>query len=196
MKEINNNLILEDKSSNPAPLGLLGFGMTTVLLNLHNIGLFPLDSVIIAMGIFVGGMAQVFAGLLEWKKGNTFGNVAFTAYGLFWLSLVGIWLLPKFAGIAAPSDISMGFYLLLWGIFTLGMFFGTFKTNKILQAVFLSLALLFFLLSLSDFLTSTLIRTIGGFVGILCGSLAIYLALAEVLNEANKRTILPIFPGE
>ena len=117
MKEINNNLILEDKSSNPAPLGLLGFGMTTVLLNLHNIGLFPLDSVIIDMCIFVGEMAQVFAGLLEWKKGNTFGNVAFTAYGLFWLSLVGICLLPKFEGITASSDISMVFLPLVMGYF-------------------------------------------------------------------------------
>jgi len=193
---INNQIKVEDTTSNPAPLGLLGFGMTTVLLNLHNVGLFELDSVIIAMGIFVGGMAQVFAGLLEWKKGNTFGNVAFTAYGLFWLSLVGIWMLPGIQGISAPSDISMGFYLLLWGIFTLGMFFGTFKTNKILQSVFFSLALLFFLLSLADFLSNSVIKTIAGFVGILCGTLAIYLALAEVLNEANKRTVLPIFPGE
>jgi len=193
---INNQIKVEDTTSNPAPLGLLGFGMTTVLLNLHNVGLFELDSVIIAMGIFVGGMAQVFAGLLEWKKGNTFGNVAFTAYGLFWLSLVGIWMLPGIKGISAPSDISMGFYLLLWGIFTLGMFFGTFTTNKILQSVFFSLALLFFLLSLADFLSNSVIKTIAGFVGILCGTLAIYLALAEVLNEANKRTVLPIFPGE
>jgi len=75
---------ITDNTANPAPLGLLGFGMTTVLLNLHNAGFFELGSMILAMGIFYGGMAQVITGVMEWKKGNTFGTVAFTSYGLFW----------------------------------------------------------------------------------------------------------------
>ena len=75
---------ITDHTANPAPLGLLGFGMTTVLLNLHNAGFFELGSMILAMGIFYGGMAQVITGVMEWKKGNTFGTVAFTSYGLFW----------------------------------------------------------------------------------------------------------------
>jgi succinate-acetate transporter protein len=83
------------KLANPAPLGLMGFGMTTILLNLHNIGMFPMDGIILAMGIFYGGIAQIFAGLLEYKKGNTFGLTAFTSYGSFWLTLVAILLLPK-----------------------------------------------------------------------------------------------------
>jgi hypothetical protein len=79
---------IKDTTANPAPLGLMGFGMTTVLLNLHNAGLFTLGTMILAMGICYSGLAQVFAGIMEWKKGNTFGTVAFSSYGLFWLSLV------------------------------------------------------------------------------------------------------------
>ncbi len=90
------------KLANPAPLGLMGFGMTTILLNLHNIGMFPMDGVIPAMGIFYGGIAQIFAGLLEYKKGNTFGLTAFTSYGSFWLTLVAILLMPKMG----PADAS------------------------------------------------------------------------------------------
>ena len=80
------------KLANPAPLGLMGFGMTTILLNLANSGLFAFDVAILAMGIFYGGIAQIFAGLLEYKKGNTFGLTAFTSYGSFWLTLVGFHL--------------------------------------------------------------------------------------------------------
>src|ERR1043165_10140356 len=87
--------IIKDTTANPAPLCLLGFGMTTVLLNLHNAGWFELDSMIMGMGIFMGGIAQIFAGLQEWKKNNTFGATAFTAYGSFWLSLVALWLIRK-----------------------------------------------------------------------------------------------------
>ena len=97
---------LRDSTSNPAPLGLMGFGMTTVLLNLHNAGLFPVGTMILGMGIFYGGIAQVIAGVMEWKKGNTFGTVAFTSYGLFWLSLVALLMLPKGRNRYCCSDIS------------------------------------------------------------------------------------------
>ena len=117
------NFRMEDSTSNPAPLGLMGFGMTTVLLNLHNAGVFQLSSMILAMGIFYGGFAQVIAGIMEWKKGNTFGTTAFTSYGLFWLSLAGLILLPKMNIASAPESIAMGSYLAMWGIFTTVMFF-------------------------------------------------------------------------
>ena len=112
------------KVANPGPLGLLGFGMTTVLLNLHNSGMLPLSIVIVAMGIALGGLAQILAGIREMRQGNTFAGTAFTAYGLFWWSLVIIWVNP-FPGIEAADKTSLAFYLLLWGIFTLFMFFGT-----------------------------------------------------------------------
>ena len=104
-----------NKMANPGPLGLLGFGMTTVLLNLHNAGLLPLSIVIVAMGIALGGLAQIIAGIRELCQGNTFAGTAFTAYGLFWWSLVLIWVNPfAEAGIEAGSKIAMGYYLLLW----------------------------------------------------------------------------------
>ena len=194
---------MNNKLANPAPLGLLGFGMTTVLLNLHNAGLFPLDTMILAMGLAYGGLAQVIVGIMEFKKGNTFGTTAFTSYGLFWWSLVILLLLPNSSlatGYSAPNTTAMAFYFLVWGIFTFVMFFGTLKTNRALQFVFMSLAILFFLLTLRDLSGNMILfgdLTIGilaGIEGIICGSSAIYLALAEVLNEANKKTVLPICP--
>jgi hypothetical protein len=185
----------EQKLANPAPLGLLGFGITTVLLNLHNFGLFGLDSMILSMGIFYGGIAQIIAGIMEFKKGNTFGVTAFTSYGLFWLSLVFLLVFPQM-GIwsTKPSDLAMASYLFMWGLFTLLMFFGTSKTNVALQFVFGSLALLFFLLSLGDVTGSAMIKTIAGLEGIICGFSAFYLAIAEVLNEVYGKTVLPICP--
>jgi len=184
-----------DTTSNPAPLGLIGFGMTTVLLNIHNAGIYPLDSMIMGMGIFVGGMAQVFAGIMEWKKGNTFGTTAFSAYGLFWLSLVAIWCLPKLiAGVNAPNLTAMGFYLMLWGIFTGLMFVGTLKLNRALQVVFLSLTILFFLLAIRDFAENETVGIIAGIEGIFCGCSAVYASLAQVLNEVYGKVVLPIGP--
>jgi uncharacterized protein len=184
--------IQKDNTSNPAPLGLMGFGMTTVLLNIHNAGLFELGSMILSMGIFYGGMAQIIAGIMEWKKGNTFGTTAFTSYGLFWLTLVGLILLPQMGLSQPPANSAMVAYLIMWGIFTGVMFIATLKLNKALQFVFGTLTLLFFLLALGDATESTTIKTIAGFEGIICGLSAIYLALAQVLNEVYGKTILKI----
>ncbi|HPI19480.1 MAG TPA: acetate uptake transporter [Candidatus Kapabacteria bacterium] len=186
-----NEMIIKDATSNPAPLGLMGFGMTTVLLNIHNAGVFPLDTMIMSMGIFYGGLAQVIAGIMEWKKGNTFGTLAFTSYGLFWLTLVGLWILPKF-DLQASNPFAMGFYLLMWGIFTLGMFFGTLKANRALQFVFASLTILFFLLAIRDFSGNESIGILAGIEGIICGFSAIYASFAQVLNESLGKTVLPL----
>lgn len=185
-------LILKDVSANPAPLGLLGFGMTTVLLNLHNAGLFPLGSMIVGMGLFCGGLAQIFAGIMEWKKGNTFGTTAFTMYGIFWWSLVALWTLPKIGWADTNTVPAVSWYLFLWGIFTLVMFFGTLKANRALQFVFMSLAILFFLLALGDATESAGLKLIAGIEGIVCGLSAVYAALAQVLNESLGRPVLPL----
>lgn len=189
------------KLANPAPLGLLGFGITTVLLNLVNAGAFPLDTVILAMGIAYGGLAQVIVGIMEFKRGNTFGTVAFTSYGLFWWSLVMLLVLPKISflsGFGSPSSSSLAAYFLMWGIFTFAMFFGTLRANRALQFVFMSLAILFFLLTIGELTNnptlsgSVTFNTIAGIEGIICGLSAVYLGLAEVLNESHQKTILPI----
>ncbi len=183
-----------DYTANPAPLGLMGFGMTTVLLNLHNSGLFELGAMILAMGHFYGGIAQIIAGLMEWKKGNTFGTVAFTSYGLFWLTLVALLMMPAL-GLAEPAENSaMVAYLVMWGLFTAVMFVATLTMNRALQFVFFSLALLFFLLALGDATGNTAIKTFAGWEGIICGLSAIYTALAQVLNEVYGRVMLPIGP--
>ncbi len=186
---------LVDNTANPAPLGLLGFGMTTVLLNLHNAGFFPLDTMILAMGIFYGGAAQILAGLMEWRKGNTFATTAFISYGCFWLTLVALVLIPKanLVGIAGPDKATaMAAYLTMWGLFTAVMFLGTLRLNRALQIVFGSLTLLFFLLAAADFTGNQALTVIAGYEGIFCGFAAIYTALAQVLNEVNGRQVLPL----
>ena len=183
---------MSEKLANPAPLGLMGFGMTTILLNIHNAGFFPISAMILAMGLCYGGLAQVIVGIMEFKKGNTFGLTAFTSYGLFWWSLVLLLIFPSMGISEATPAAFMGWYLSLWGMFTGFMFFGTLKANRALQFVFASLTVLFFLLAARDFTGSRLIGTIAGFEGIICGASAIYLAMAEVLNEQFGRTVLPI----
>jgi len=185
---------MDDNLANPAPLGLMGFGMTTVLLNLHNAGLWPIGTAILAMGIFYGGLAQVVAGIMEFKKGNTFGTTAFTSYGFFWLTLVFLLMAPKFGWWDAPTDKAMAAYLIMWGMFTLFMFIATLRLNRAVQFVFGSLTILFALLAVRDLTGSELIGDIAGIEGIICGASAIYLAMAEVINEYYGRSVLPIGP--
>lgn len=187
---------LTDTTGNPAPLGLLGFGMTTILLNFHNAGFYPIDSMVLAMGIFFGGMAQIFAGLMEWRKGNTFATTAFTSYGCFWLALVGLIMMPKGTlGIVGPEkEVGMALFLGLWGLFTLVMFMGTMYLNRALQVVFGSLTLLFILLAAGDATGKEEITHIAGYEGILCGLSAMYAGLAQVINEVSGKTLCPIGP--
>ena len=184
--------------ANPAPLGLLGFGMTTVLLNIHNAGFYPLGSMILAMGLVYGGLAQVIAGIMEFRKGNTFGTLAFTSYGLFWWSLVILLLLPNFTllspAVTIPSNEAMAAYFFMWGMFTLLMFFGTLKANRAIQFVFGSLVVLFFLLTAVRLTGNSDLLIITGIEGIICGASAVYTGIAEVLNEVYGRTILPLAP--
>jgi succinate-acetate transporter protein len=184
---------LRDTTGNPAPLGLLGFGMTTVLLNLHNAGFYELNTMILAMGICYGGIAQVIAGIMEWKKGNTFATTAFISYGLFWLSLVTTIVLTKLGWSAPSNETAMGAYLAAWGVFTLVMFVGTLSINRALQIVFGSLTILFFLLAIGDLTNaSTGFKHATGYEGIFCGLSAAYAGLAQVLNELAGKTVLPL----
>ncbi len=189
---------MSTKLANPAPLGLLGFGLTTVLLNMHNAGFFGLNSMILAMGLAYGGLAQIIVGVMEFKKGNTFGTVAFTSYGLFWWSLVALILLPGtsfFGSVLSSDNNAMAAYFFMWGLFTFAMFFGTLKTNRSLQLVFGTLFILFFMLMARELLGNPVwFNTITGIEGIICGFSAVYLGFAEILNEAHQKTVLPIFP--
>jgi uncharacterized protein len=186
---------VKDTTGNPAPLGLLGFGMTTVLLNLHNAGFFELNAMILAMGICYGGIGQVIAGFMEWRKGNTFATTAFISYGLFWLSLVALIVMTKLGWGAVSDNNAMAAYLFMWGLFTLIMFIGTLRLHVAGQIVFGSLAILFFLLAYGDFANASVgFRHFTGYEGIFCGFSAIYTGLAQVLNELYGKVILPLGP--
>src|SRR5216684_5951074 len=182
-----------DITGNPAPLGLLGFGMTTVLLNVHNAGFYELNSMILAMGICYGGLAQIIAGIMEWRKNNTFAATAFISYGFFWLSLVALIVLTKLGWGAPSNDTAMAAYLAMWGLFTAVMFVGTLRLNRALQIVFGTLTILFFLLAIGDFINAAPgFRQFTGYEGIFCGFSAIYAGLAQVLNEIYGKVILPL----
>jgi succinate-acetate transporter protein len=189
---------LRDATANPGPLGLMAFGMTTILLNVHNAGLIPLSGIILAMGVFYGGIAQVIAGIMEWRKNSTFGMTAFLSYGLFWLSFVGIFAFPKWMGSAAldlgATSTALGYYLAAWGMFTALMFVGTLRINRSLQTVFFSLTILFFLLAVAEWTGNETITRIAGWEGIFVGFSAVYGSIAQIWNELYGRVVLPIGP--
>jgi len=179
------------KKANPGPLGLLGFGMTTILLNIHNAGIIELSVVIASMGFALGGFAQIVAGIFEMKQGNTFGGTAFIAYGSFWWSLDYIWFNPG-DKMDAADGASMGFYLMIWGIFSLFMFIGTLKHKRGIQITFITLTILFFGLAIYDFTGVVMIRIISGFIGIFCGASAFYNSVGQILKEEYGREILKL----
>ncbi len=192
MEAQTTTVTIQDTTSNPAPLGLLGFGMTTVLLNLHNAGLYELSSMILAMGIFYGGIAQIIAGIVEVKKKNTFGAVAFISYGFFWLSFVALVVMPKWGWTDPASGGAVSAYLLMWGLFTGCMYIATLKLTRSLQFIFGSLTILFVLLAVGTMTGNALIGQIAGIEGVICGFSAIYTGVAHILNEVYKRTVLPM----
>lgn len=186
------NVKLVDSTTNPAAFGLCGFGMSTLLLNLHNVGLFGLDAMIMAMGIFFGGIAQVMVGLIEAKKNNMFGMVAFGSYGFFWIILVFLMMIPKLGLGEAPSATSMGWFLTVWGIFSFGLWIATLKLTKMICVLFGSVVVLFFLLAIADFTGNTTIKLIAGADGIFAGAFALFIALSMVINSTFGRELIPL----
>jgi uncharacterized protein len=189
---IDGKKLLKHTQANPAPLGLIAFGLTTVLLNFHNAGFYGLSSMILAMGIAYGGIAQIMASAMEYRNGNTFATVAFGSYGLFWWSLVILLILPKMNLATAADSTSLAAYFFMWGLFTLVMFFATLKISRGLQVIFFTLFILFFLLTAGELTGNPTITLIAGYEGILTGLSAVYVGLAEVLNETYGRKVLPV----
>jgi succinate-acetate transporter protein len=190
-----NQTIVKDITANPAPLGLMGFGTTTILLSLHNAGHVPLGAAILAMGIFFGGLAQLIAGLMEWKKGNTFGMTVFASFGFFWLIIVTVILAPTIGlTSAAETPQAMTWLFFIWGIFSAYMTVGTIGNNRVTQLSFISLTAVLFLLSGAEAFSSSELKILAGYLGILAGVSAIYSAMAIVLNEALGGAVVPTFP--
>lgn len=185
--------------ANPGPLGLSAFALTTFVLSSVNAGWFPgATSVVIGLALFYGGIAQLCAGMWEFKTGNTFGATAFSSYGGFWLAL-GFTLLPG-SGIAADlvkANVlhqGLGLFLLGWTIFTVVMFIGTLRSNVALIAVFAVLALTFLSLTLGELTGSSTFGTLGGWLGVITAILAWYTALAGLLSSSKSAFSLPVGP--
>lgn len=189
---IDGQKLTKHTQANPAPLGLIAFGLTTVLLNFANAGFYPINSMILAMGLAYGGAAQVIVSAMEYKNGNTFATVAFGSYGLFWWSLVILLILPKLGLATAADVVSLAAYFFMWGVFTLVMFIGTLKISRGLQVIFLSLAILFFLLTAAELTGNPTLKLLVGWEGIFTGLAAFYVGLGEVLNEVYGRKIVPL----
>ena len=179
-------------TANPAPLGLAGFALTTILLNLHNAGFYELNVMIMGMGVFYGGLAQLIAGVMEFRRGNSFGTIAFVSYGAFWISLVALIALPHTGIVPASTPAMVGSYLLLWGLFSLFMFVGTLRATRAHQVIFGSLVILFALLGFAELLELPGLGIIAGYEGLFCGFSAVYLAAAEVLEAQFGYDVLPV----
>jgi succinate-acetate transporter protein len=181
--------------ANPTPLGLISFGLTTVLLSFANAGLLPAEAAIFSMALFLGGISQTFAGIMEFFRGNTFGCAAFTAFGAFWLSLFGIYALPAiFPAVEAfqtKNTPLLGAWIGLWGAYAVLLLLAIFKGGRILTFVFVTLVIVFFSLSAFYFTGATAILTFAGYLGIICGGSAFYLGSAIVLDETAGKKILP-----
>ena len=183
---------VKDTVANPAPLGLMAFGVTTVLLNLHNAGLFGMSTMILAMAVFYGGLAQVIVAVQEYKKNNVFGATAFASYGLFWLTFVAMLAFPKWMAIDAPTSTAVGWYLLSWGVFTGLMFVATLRINVSLQVVFGSLTILFVLLAITEWTGSAGLAKVAGWEGVFVGLSAMYGSIAQIWNEVYGHVVLPL----
>lgn len=192
-QEVVTDVNIKDKTANPTPLGFTGLGLAAVLLSLSYIGLYPVDSMVASMAIFLGGFAQVFAGIMAWKKGSVFGGTAFCAFGLFWFSFAGLLLMPALGWIEGPEPLALAAYLFLWGVYTFIMLIATLKLgSKAIMFIFVTLFLLFMLLAVINGTGNTGLLVIAGYVGLIMGLSALYTALGEVLNDAYGRTVVPI----
>ncbi len=185
----------ESKLANPAGLGLIGFGFTTVMLSLINAGVLPKggEQVVLPLAFAYGGLIQILAGLLEFKCGNTFGMVAFLSYGAFWWWFTFLVLLGSHGVLdLSHAGSTIAVTLIGWGAFTLYMWVATFKLVKALWWIFLTLWITFFLLGFGALLGSNGLSITGGWIGIICGLIAVYTSFAIVTNTTFNRTVLPV----
>ena len=184
---------IKDITAGAGALGLLGYGMPGVLTGLANAGIIQAGSMILAMAIFMGGFAMFTAGLMEWKKGNTYGMAAYSSYGLFWFSFAALLILPAL-GLAKDTGGAgaMAAYLALWGLFTLILFIGSLKMSRALQFVLGTLALVFFLEAAGAATGAGMFTIVAGYIGVISGLAAIYTALAPILNDIYGKTVAPL----
>lgn len=193
MADDNKSSVIAD----PGPLGLAGFALTTFVLSTVNAQLVPgsVAATFMTLGLFYGGLAQLLAGMWEFKKNNTFGATAFTSYGAFWLALASLVLLEhlKVLNFGADRNIAVGLFLVAWTVFTFYMWIGSFKINNALVVIFTTLVITFVLLDLAEFkiIPSSVP---GGLMGLVCAAAAWYTSAAGIINSTWGRTVLPVGP--
>jgi len=187
-----NNLFLMDNTANPAPLGLCAFGMTTILLSLHNAGLTALASPVLAMAIFYGGVAQSIVGIMEWKKNNSFGMLTFGSFGFFWISFAAVLMLPVLGLGKAPQPVELAAFLAVWGLFALGLFICSLNMHRLLQITLAAVVLLVVFLVGAELSANGLVLLLAGIIGIIAGLLAFYMGMGQVINEVHGRRVLPV----
>ncbi len=182
------------KVANPGPLGLAAFGVTTVVLSCINAGLLPGEalSAVVPLAFSFGGFAQIVAGIMEFKNGNTFGTIAFISYGAFWWWYAFLLWTVGAGWIKPPDPRGVGVALLMWGVFTLYLWVSTFRKNLALWGIFLLLWITFFLLAGGDLGMGSGWHALGGWFGLATGVLALYLSFAEVTNETFGRTVIGV----
>jgi succinate-acetate transporter protein len=191
-EQSRNNIFIDDNTANPTPLGLCAFGMTTILLSVHNAGITAMSSPLLAMAIMYGGIAQVIAGIMEWKKNNTFGMLTFGSFGFFWLAFAGILMLPALGLAKGPTPVELSMFLAVWGVFATGLFICTLKMHKILQVTLFSVVLLVVLLIAANLTAIPTLLLLGGIVGIIAGALALYIGIGQTINEVYGSKIFPV----
>ena len=187
-----NNLFLIDNTANPAPLGLCAFGMTTMLLSLHNAGMIALASPIFAMALLYGGLAQVIVGTMEWKKNNSFGMLTFGSFGFFWISFATLLMLPALGLAKAPQPVDLAAFLAIWGIFAFGLFICTLKMHRLLMVTLAAVVLLVVFLVVAELTAIPSVLTLAGITGLVAGALALYMGLGQVINEIYGSRVLPV----
>ncbi|HEX8753704.1 MAG TPA: acetate uptake transporter [Solirubrobacterales bacterium] len=184
--------------ADPGPLGLAGFALTTFVLSMFNAGLINKagEPVVLGVALAYGGLAQFLAGMWEFRTGNTFGAVAFTSYGAFWISF---WALVTFFAKDIPEEhaaAAIGLYLIAWGIFTTYMFVASLRTTVAIATVFLLLAATYLILGIGEASESASTVEVGGWIGLATAVAAWYASFAAVTNSTFKRTVLPVKPLE
>ena len=182
--------------ADPGPLGLAAFALTTFVLSMFNADLVAKggEPVVLGLAVAYGGLAQLLAGMWEFKTGNTFGAVAFSSYGAFWISF---FVLVQFFVKDIPAKDAghaIGLYLIAWGIFTGYMFIASLRTTAAISLVFLLLTATYVLLGIGNAGAHTNIVKWGGYIGLATAAAAWYASFAVVTNATFKRTVLPVIP--
>jgi uncharacterized protein len=185
-------------TADPAPLGLAGFAMTTLLLSVANSGLVKEAGgavLVLGLALFYGGLAQLVAGIIEFRRGNTFGATAFGSYGAFWLSYW--WISTHLTAASGDVHVALGLFLLAWAVFTAYMAIAALRTSTAVLGVFVFLALTFLFLALGQFQNGAnpdSLTKIGGYLGLVTGLLAWYASAAGVINATHRKDVLPTLP--